>query len=413
MEEVDIYHASSEEMSNFLELFGKLISEGYHKKGAVIIRTPKEWNGKCKLFAAQKASNMWLEVRKEKLEMIEEGCFQRKYENVLRILKKVKFKNFQEEADSNTPVFESDEARDRSFWEKDCMEVKSYAYNQDGTLFHKDLHESNLNNLNTPLMMQSYAYGKLNKNGKVRKANFPGITTSMLYFGCYGSSFPWHTEDCDLPSVNFLHQGSPKIWYTIPASESKSFENFAKKKFPQFFKCCPVFMRHKSTHIDPKLVIQNGIKCYKVKQEELDMVITFPYCYHTGYNTGFNIAEAVNFAHPMWVDYGVKSKKCQCSHLYNTLIDVELFSRVYHDEKYKNPNKFSIDYSKNYSNEKIEDWKEKVSKFLKKVENDEFGKFSNLRSYLDAYPTESFKSFNYWQNWSAKKNQVTEKSAND
>ena len=31
MEEVDIYHASSEEMSNFLELFGKLISKGYHK----------------------------------------------------------------------------------------------------------------------------------------------------------------------------------------------------------------------------------------------------------------------------------------------------------------------------------------------------------------------------------------------
>ena len=31
MEEVDIYHASSEDMSNFLALFSKLISEGYHK----------------------------------------------------------------------------------------------------------------------------------------------------------------------------------------------------------------------------------------------------------------------------------------------------------------------------------------------------------------------------------------------
>ena len=135
----------------------------------MVIRTPKEWNGKCKLYAAQKASNMWLEVRKERLEMVEKGCFQRKYENVLRILKKIQFKNFQQEADLNTPVFESDEVRDRSFWEKDCMELRSYAYNQDGTLFHKNLNESNLNHLNTPLMIQSLAYGKISKNGKVRK----------------------------------------------------------------------------------------------------------------------------------------------------------------------------------------------------------------------------------------------------
>ena len=35
--------------------------------------------------------------------------------------------------------------------------------------------------------------------------------------------------------------------------------------------------------------------------------------YHSGFNAGYNIAEAVNFALPAWIKAGEKAKSCQCS----------------------------------------------------------------------------------------------------
>lgn len=47
----------------------------------------------------------------------------------------------------------------------------------------------------------------------------PGVTSPMLYFGVWRSVFGLHTEDKDLFSINYLHQGAPKVWYTIPPDQ--------------------------------------------------------------------------------------------------------------------------------------------------------------------------------------------------
>ena len=90
-----------------------------------------------------------------------------------------------------------------------------------------------------------------------------------------------------------------------------------------------MFVRHKSINIDPRVVAAAGIDVYRAEQNEGDMVITFPRAYHSGYNSGINVAEAANFAHPMWIEYGVKHKKCDCpdEDATNNIVDVELFRR--------------------------------------------------------------------------------------
>ena len=42
-----------------------------------------------------------------------------------------------------------------------------------------------------------------------------GGLAGLLYFGMASTFFPMHTEDGDLFSVNYLHYGSPKVWFLV------------------------------------------------------------------------------------------------------------------------------------------------------------------------------------------------------
>ena len=129
------------------------------------------------------------------------------------------FANFKKKNGSKTKKFDSPDAMDRSIFEKDCLEPVEYANNNDGTLFPPMFKECNVDKLNTLLQHQTYAYGEFTEQKGFSRNKVAGISSSMLYFGTYASTFPWHTEDADLPSVNYMHQGAAKIWFSIPASK--------------------------------------------------------------------------------------------------------------------------------------------------------------------------------------------------
>ena len=66
--------------------------------------------------------------------------------------------------------------------------------------------------------------------------------------------FGWHKEDMDLYSINYLHHGQSKFWYSIDTDCNDKFEAFVKSKFPEYSKQCPEFIRHKTTLIFPGLL---------------------------------------------------------------------------------------------------------------------------------------------------------------
>lgn len=58
----------------------------------------------------------------------------------------------------------------------------------------------------------------------------PGVNTAYLYLGMWRSTFAWHLEDMDLYSINYIHFGAPKQWYSISRSDKAKFEEVMKSK---------------------------------------------------------------------------------------------------------------------------------------------------------------------------------------
>jgi hypothetical protein len=141
----------------------------------------------------------------------------------------------------------------------------------------------------------------------------PGVNTAYLYLGMWKATFAWHLEDVDLYSINYIHFGAPKQWYSISQEDARRFEAAMKSIWPNDAKHCSQFLRHKTYLISPQRLERDfNIKVNRLVHYEGEFVITYPYGYHSGYNIGYNCAESVNFANESWLSYGRIAKKCLC-----------------------------------------------------------------------------------------------------
>ncbi|KAA0151738.1 hypothetical protein FNF29_04422 [Cafeteria roenbergensis] len=136
------------------------------------------------------------------------------------------------------------------------------------------------------------------------KEKVAGINVPWLYVGMLFASFAWHTEDNYLYSVNYMHYGTAKTWYGIPASGASAFDATVREHLFEQFKQEPDHIHKLTTVFSPAKVQAAGIPVVHTVQEPGEFVITFPRSYHSGFSHGFNIAEACNFALADWVPMG-------------------------------------------------------------------------------------------------------------
>lgn len=78
-------------------------------------------------------------------------------------------------------------------------------------------------------------------------------------------------------------------------------------------KKCSQFLRHKSFLASPHHLANAGLSLNKVVQLPGEIILTYPFGYHSGFNLGFNCAESVNFATEAWIEIGRKAKSCACA----------------------------------------------------------------------------------------------------
>ncbi|XP_039605355.1 lysine-specific demethylase 5B-like isoform X2 [Polypterus senegalus] len=155
-------------------------------------------------------------------------------------------------------------------------------------------------------------------------ADICGMKLPWLYVGMCFSSFCWHIEDHWSYSINYLHWGEPKTWYGAPGYAAEQLEDVMKKLAPELFESQPDLLHQLVTIMNPNTLMAHGVPIYRTNQCAGEFVITFPRAYHSGFNQGFNFAEAVNFCTMDWVPLGR-----QCVDHYRLLHRYCVFS---HDE---------------------------------------------------------------------------------
>ncbi|GAB1303303.1 Lysine-specific demethylase 5D [Apodemus speciosus] len=140
-------------------------------------------------------------------------------------------------------------------------------------------------------------------------ADISGMKVPWLYVGMVFSAFCWHIEDHWSYSINYLHWGEPKTWYGVPSLAAEHLEDVMKRLTPELFESQPDLLHQLVTLMNPNTLMSHGVpKVVRTNQCAGEFVITFPRAYHSGFNQGYNFAEAVNFCTADWVSSHVESR---------------------------------------------------------------------------------------------------------
>ena len=153
----------------------------------------------------------------------------------------------------------------------------------------------------------------------------PGISSPKLRIGAMFSTTKWHISEHFLYSIYFHHVGESKIWYGVPASDAAKFEAaVANTRLANLWKeletsgkpriqCADAISAALTRHevsFSPQFLYDRGIQVYRAVQEPGTFVVTFPRCYHCGFNTGFSIIESLNFSlSPQWFRFSGDARR--------------------------------------------------------------------------------------------------------
>ncbi|XP_013163480.1 PREDICTED: lysine-specific demethylase 4C-like [Papilio xuthus] len=319
---IQVFRPTWDEFKDFNKYVQYMESKGAHKAGLAKVIPPPEWVPRKKGY---NLDDLNITIPSPICQVVtgKQGLFQQ-----INIQKKsMTVKQFAVMANSAkycTPRHTNYDDLERKYWKNVTYVAPIYGADVNGSITDPDVKEWNINRLGTILDFVNSDYG----------IEIDGVNTAYLYFGMWKTTFAWHTEDMDLYSINYLHFGEPKTWYSIPPEHGKRFERIASGFFPTSAKTCQAFLRHKMTLISPQILKQYAVPVNKVTQKPGEIMITFPYGYHAGFNHGFNCAESTNFAAPRWVEYGKRALQCTCS---NDMVKISMdtFVKRFQPDRYE------------------------------------------------------------------------------
>uniref|UniRef100_A0A8C7ADU5 [histone H3]-trimethyl-L-lysine(9) demethylase n=1 Tax=Neovison vison TaxID=452646 RepID=A0A8C7ADU5_NEOVI len=315
-----IFHPTKEEFNDFDKYIAYMESQGAHRAGLAKVIPPKEWRARP---TYDDISDILIATPLQQVVSGQAGVFTQ-YHKKKKATTVGEYCRLANSGKYQTPPHSGFEDLERKYWKTRLYDSPIYGADISGSLFDENTKEWNLGHLGTIQDLLEQECGVV----------IEGVNTPYLYFGMWKTTFAWHTEDMDLYSINYLHFGEPKTWYAVPPEHGQRLERLAKELFPGSARACEAFLRHKVALISPTVLKDNGIPFSRITQEAGEFMVTFPYGYHSGFNHGFNCAEAINFATPRWIDYGKVASQCSCGEARVTF-SMDAFVRILQPERYE------------------------------------------------------------------------------
>ena len=140
-----------------------------------------------------------------------------------------------------------------------------------------------------------------NKRLLSTQTHIRGIHAPYAYLSPAQSFTSTHKEDQNLQSVNILWKGGAKVWVVIAPRHASTFEACLSDCLQLELPLCSQFVRHESVIVPPSTLRDWGVQHTIFVQEAGDVVRTDYNAYHYVWNTGLNLAEAVNCCHSRWL----------------------------------------------------------------------------------------------------------------
>jgi len=289
---VPILRPTETEFSNPTEYINSLHEIGI-QYGALCIVPPKSWNKERKI----NLKSFRFKTRVQRIHSLQEGlgwpfgkiCTLEQYKDMATKFQKEKGFHLASLGDI-----------EKAYW--DIVNGKS---GEVSVFYGNDIDTSTFCN-KRDRGISPWKLSKLPKSAAspISRLDIKGITIPWAYVGMLFSSFCWHCEDNHLPSVSYLHEGAPKVWYCVGSKQAQTVEKVMKQNLAGLFEGQVDLMNNLCTALDPTILIANGVKVHKVIQQRGSLVVTFPRGYHCGFNSGFNVAEAVNLSYEKWFPFG-------------------------------------------------------------------------------------------------------------
>ncbi|KAG5357849.1 Jumonji/ARID domain-containing protein 2 [Yarrowia sp. B02] len=129
------------------------------------------------------------------------------------------------------------------------------------------------------------------------------ISMPWLHVGMMFSTQSWGVEDMNMWSLDYMHFGSTRTWYSVSPAHYEKFQKLLERYIEKGErKIDSKFVLEPDLMISPQILRDEGIDVYICDQRPGEYVLSFPQAYRSHFCHGFNMSESVNLCPISWLD---------------------------------------------------------------------------------------------------------------